>query len=677
MKTFPRLLVASILIILLASACQKPGSGPEAMTVASPDGNLVVSLALKALPQPYLQGQRAYYSVSLQGKPVILDSPLGLDFLGARPMDTDFEVTATDRQSADSTWENAFGARRQVRDRYNELTVSLRETKSPVRRVDLVFRAFDEGVALRYVLPKQQALERFALSAENTGFHFLPGATAWALNMGRFNTHNEGEYLPIRLDEIKPSEIINLPLVVQASGGPWIALLEADLNDYANMYVGGVPGASDALISKLCLPPRKESIARNIPWAQYHALEQPVVAATPKSTPWRVLMVAPTPGRLIENNDIILNLSPPCAIADTSWIKPGIAAWDWWTESFARNVPFKPGMNTATMKHYIEFAGAHGFPYMLIDGGWHTESVCKSVPAIDMPALLLHAKLHNVRLVLWVEWAALNRELDAALALYEKWGVAGIKIDGQNRDDQEMVRFTANWVRRAAEHHLLVDLHGAYKETGLRRTYPNLVGIEAVMGMEYNLWSERVTPEYDVTIPFTRMLAGPMDFTPGAFRNAARGKFVARGQEPMSQGTRAHQLAAYVIYEAPLGMLADYPEAYEGQPGLEFIEKVPTVWDDTKVLSGFPGQSIVMARRKGDIWYLGAMTNWDAREIAIPMAFLGPGAYEARIFADGPDAAGEGTSLSIETKSLKASDSLGARLAPGGGLAVILTPARR
>ncbi len=242
MKTFRRLLAASVLIILAASACRKPGSGSEAMTVASPDGNLVVSLALKALPQPYLQGERAYYSVSFQGKPVLLDSPLGLDIFGARPLDTDFEVVATDRQAADSTWENAFGARRQVRDHYNQLSVSLRETKSPGRRVDLVFRVFDEGVAFRYILPKQEAIDRFALSAENTGFHFVPGATAWALNMGRFNTHNEGEYLPVRLDAIKPSDLINLPLVVQVPDGPWIALLEADLNDYANMYVGGVPG---------------------------------------------------------------------------------------------------------------------------------------------------------------------------------------------------------------------------------------------------------------------------------------------------------------------------------------------------------------------------------------------------------------------------------------------------
>jgi len=669
-----RLIAVSILALLAVAACQTTTTRSGALTVASPDGNLVVSFDLKALPQPYLAGVRAYYKVGYKGRPVLLDSPLGLDIHGARPLDLDFEVAASNRGSGDTTWDNPFGANRTVRDRYNELTVSLRESQPPHRRLDLVFRAYDEGIAFRYILPKQEGLDRFALQSEASGFHFVPGASAWALNMGHFTTHNEGEYLPLRLDEIKPSDIINLPLLVHLPDGPWAALLEADLDDYANMYVGGVPGAPGALSARLCLPPRKESVARNLPWDKYHAIEQPVVASTPKATPWRVLMVAPTPGRLIENKDIILNLNPPSAIADASWIKPGKAAWDWWTEGFVRNAPFKSGMNTATMKRYIEFAGAHGLEYMLIDGGWYADSICKSVPAIDMPALLAHAKKHGVRIVLWVDWVTLERELEQALDLYESWGVAGIKIDGQNRDDQEMVRLTAKWVRKAAEHRLLVDLHGAYKETGLRRTYPNLVGVEAVMGLEYSLWSERVSPVYDVTIPFTRLLAGPMDFTPGAFRNAAKGQFEARNREPMAQGTRAHQLAAYVVYEAPLGMLADYPEAYEGQPGFEFIEKVPTVWDETRVLDGFPGQSIVMARRKGDVWYLAAMTSWDPRDLDIPLAFLGPGSYQARVFADGPDAAREGTSLSVETRTIQSGDALRVHLAPGGGLAVILSP---
>jgi alpha-glucosidase len=245
-----------------------------------------------------------------------------------------------------------------------------------------------------------------------------------------------------------------------------------------------------------------------------------------------------------------------------------------------------------------------------------------------------------------------------------------------NRDDQEMVNYYEKVVRKAAEHHLTVDFHGAYKPTGLRRAYPNLLTREGVMGMEYSKWTERVTPEYDVTIPFTRMLAGPMDFTPGAMRNAARGKFKAQDMAPMSQGTRAHQLAMYVVYESPLVMVSDYPEAYEGQPGLEFIEKVPVVWDDTRVLGGEPAEYVAIARRSGDSWYVGAMTNWDARDLELPLDFLGAGDYEARVFSDGPIAESDGASLLSTKKRVAAAGKLAVHLAPGGGAAVILTPVK-
>jgi alpha-glucosidase len=654
----------------------------EPLTISSPDGNLILSFELKANSQPYLPGERAYFRVSYKGGPVLADSPLGLDFKGARPLDQDFDIVGTNRTSSDTAWENPFGPKRVVPDRYNQLTVSLREKQAPSRRVDLIFRAYNEGVALRYFLPKQDALEKFALAAENTGFVFARDTSAFVLDMGRFNTHNEGEYLRTPLSEIKPSMIINLPVVAEIPGGPWVALLEADLVDYAGMYVSGIPGMPNALISKLCLPSRKEAIARNITTAERSAIEQPVIGATPKATPWRLLMIAPTPGRLIETNYLVLNLNPPCAIADTSWIKPGKAAWDWWTAGLAKNVPFTPGMNTATWLHYIDFAASHRFEYVMIDCGWYPwaaegNNILTWVPEVNMPEILARAKAKGLKVMLWVDYETLNRQLDEAMDLYEKWGVAGIKVDGLNRDDQEMVRFYENWTRKTAEHHLTIDFHGAYKPTGGERTYPNNLTREAVIGMEYNKWSERVTPEYDVTIPFTRMLCGAMDYTPGAMRNAARGQFKIVDAEPMSQGTRAHQLAIFVVFEGPLVCLADYPEAYENQPGIEFIEKVPTVWDDTKVLNGEPGEFVTIVRKKGDAWYLGSMTNWDARDFEIPLDFLGKGRYEARIFADGPDAAKEGTSLSISVKKVKAGDKLRMHLAPGGGQAVILTPVGR
>jgi alpha-glucosidase len=536
--------------------------------------------------------------------------------------------------------------------------------------LDIVLRAYDEGVAFRYVLPKQEAIGDFTLAAENTGFYFAADASAFALNLGRYDTSNEGEYARTTLRDIKPASLVNLPVLVEMPGGVWAALLEADLTDHSGMYVGGVAGIANALTSKLSVPPGRRA-------------DQPVVGTTPKATPWRVLMVAPTPGRLIETNYLVLNLSQPCVITDTSWIKPGKAAWDWWSGSYATGVPFKPGMNTATMKHYIDFAAAHKLEYMLVDAGWaplspdrRIEDILRYIPEVDIPGIIAYGKAKGVAVLLWVEWRALDRSMDEAMALYEKWGAAGIKVDYMNRDDQEMVNYYQKVVVKAAEHHLTVDFHGAYKPTGLRRAYPNLLTREGVMGLEYSKWSERITPEYDVTIPFTRMLAGPMDFTPGAFRNAARGEFKARDVAPMSQGTRAHQLAMYVVYESPLVMVSDYPEAYEGQPGFEFIERVPTVWDDTKVLGGEPAKFVAIARRNGDSWYLGAMTNWDVRDLELTLDFLGSGDYEATVFADGPDAAKTATSLDISKKRVTSADKLAIHLAPGGGAAVILTPVR-
>ena len=448
--------------------------------------------------------------------------------------------------------------------------------------------------------------------------------------------------------------------------------------------MGGVAGIPNALVSKLSTPPRNRDWQDRLTTAEYNKLEQPVLGTTPKATPWRVLMVAPTPGRLIETNYLILNLSPPCALADTSWISPGKASWDWWVGGYATNVDFKPGMNTPTMKHYIDFAAAHHLQLMLIDAGWSSEGepgsdgdITKSIPDINLPEILAHARQQGIKVMLWVDYRPLIKQIDEAFALYEKWGVAGIKVDSMNRDDQEMVNFYKQWVRKAAEHHLTVDLHGAFKGTGLRRTYPNLLNREGVMGMEYNKWSARVTPEYDVTIPFTRMLTGPMDFTPGGFRNTARGKFKINDSLPYTQGTRAHQLAAYVVYEAPLVMVSDYPESYQEGFGIEFIEKVPTVWDETRVLNGEVAKYIVVARQNGNAWYLGAMTNWDPRDLEIPLSFLGSGEYETQIFADGADADRVATSVTAAKMRVRSGEKLAVHLAPGGGAAVILTPAGR
>jgi alpha-glucosidase len=399
---------------------------------------------------------------------------------------------------------------------------------------------------------------------------------------------------------------------------------------------------------------------------------------------------------------MILNLNPPSKIADTSWIHPGMTAWDWWSGDYAKGVSFKPGMNTATMDHYIDFAAKAHLPYMLVDAGWSPDygGVCSTikadsstipalrwciendimhwVPRVNLPEILKHARQRNVKIILWIHWTATEKQMEQAFPLYEKWGVAGVKVDfmGEVPDDQPTVELYRKIVSTAARYHLFVDIHGAYKPAGLRRTYPNLLTREGLMGLEYNKVSRRVTPAHDVTLPFTRMLGGPMDYTPGCFNNATREQFKVQEIQPMCQGTRAHQLAMYAVYLSPLQMLSDYPEDYLGQPGFEFLAKVPTVWDETRVLNGEPSEYVTIARRHGQEWYLGSMTDWTPRNLSAPLSFLGSGEWTAQIFADGPNADQDAKSLSITTKRVTAGDTIPLHLASGGGAAVIFSPAK-
>jgi alpha-glucosidase len=660
-KTFLSLAILVVACFVLSPIT--PAFSSEPLAVSSPNGDLTIILELKENPQPYLPGERAYYRVAYKGATILADSPLGLDFKDSSPLDRDLEVVSVDRKTNDTKWENRFGANREVRDHYNELTVALRERHAPGRRVDLIFRAYDGGVAFRYSMPRQDELKEFTLSSENTGFYFAHDASAYALSLGGYTTSYETDYHRVSLDRIKPTSLVALPLLVEIPQGPWVALLEADLTNYAGMYLGGVSGVENALRAKLSPHPKVS--------------DQAVTGSAPMATPWRLILVNATAGGIIESSDLVLNLSAPSALDDTSWIQPGKSAWDWWSGSYASGVSFKPGMNTATMKHYIDFAAEHHLEFMLIDAGWSArDDITHTTAEIDMPEILAHAKERGVRILLWLHWTAVDKQIDQAFPLYEKWGVAGVKVDFMDRDDQEMVNFYERVLRKAAEHHLTVDFHGAYKPTGLRRTFPNLLTREGVMGMEYSKWSTRETPEHDATLPFTRMLAGPLDYTPGCFNNATREGFKVQNVQPMCQGTRAHQLAMYVDFLSPLVMLSDYPEDYDHNPGMEFLDKVPTVWDETKVLAGEPGKFVAIARRHGDTWYFGAMTNWDARDLAIPLKFLGSGKYRAQIFSDGPDAESDAKSLSTTSRSVNAGESLSLHLAPGGGAAVIFAPVR-
>jgi alpha-glucosidase len=391
--------------------------------------------------------------------------------------------------------------------------------------------------------------------------------------------------------------------------------------------------------------------------------------------PWRVLAIARDDRGLLET-DIVYRLASETEMTDTAWIRPGKVAWDWWNANNVYGVPFRAGINTETYKYYIDFAAAHGIEYIILDEGWYKlGDLFAFVPDINMEALVSHAREKNVGLILWVIWKTLDQQMHPALDQFAKWGIKGIKVDFMQRQDQWMVNFYERAAREAARRRLLVDFHGAYKPTGLYRTYPNVLTSEGVKGLEQSKWSDEASPDNAVTWPFIRMLAGPADYTPGAMINATKADFKPVYNRPMSQGTRCQQLAMYVVYESPLQMLADSPSNYLREPeSLEFLSAVPTVWDETRVLDARTGEYILLARRHGREWYAAAMTNWTPRDLEVDLAILGEGAYQADIFRDGPNADRAGVDYLRERRPVSSADRLKIHLAPGGGWTARIVP---
>jgi alpha-glucosidase len=611
---------------------------------------------------------RARYAVARKGKPLLTPSPLGLALDKGGALSTRLAITGAVRTSVDQTYDLVVGKTRTVRDHYNELTVDLAEAGPAGRKLRVIARAYDDGVAFRYVLPDQPNLAGVAIRGEETRFDFAADDRCWALNLGRFGTSHEGEYDLIQASKFRASALFELPVVCQTADGTTFALAEADLKDFAGLYLSGRGDGGLGLQAQLS--PR---------------LDDPKIAVktrigTDTVSSWRVVMVGDSPGDLVSSN-LMTSLNPPTTLTDTSWIKPGKAAWDWWNGSVVAGVD-KPGMDTATMKRFIDFAADNKLEYMLIDDGWYVGSgqaptvlpgtdVTRQIPAIDLPGLVAYGAQKGVGIMVWVHWKALDDQMDEALATYEKWGVKGIKVDFMDRDDQQIVDYYHRLLTKAGQHRLMVDLHGAYRPTGLTRTYPHYVTQEGVLGAEYNKWSARITATHNVTLPFTRMLLGPMDYTPGGFRNVTPQVFKNQFVLPTVQTTRGQALAMYVVYDSPLSMVSDSPVTYAASPaGLDFISAAPTSWDETRVLSGQIGQSIVMARRKGREWWVGAMTNEDARAVKVPLGFLDAGSFTADIREDGAAP----TELKTTARVVSKSDSLSLKLAPSGGGVIRLSP---
>ena len=618
------------------------------------------------------------YAIEFHGKRLMGTARLGLDLVGQPALGPGMHLKSTQPESEDETYMIPVGKTRTVRNHYNGVRADFEDATR--RKLTIEVRAFDDGVAFRYLVPEQEAIKRTRIRQEMTEFNYAKDAATYPLILDGYQSSWEDEYQLRDVSGLHKDWLIGLPYLANVQAVGWVAITEADIENYSGMYLRKA-GRMQGYTVQAELSPHADGSGNIDP---SYAVE----TAAPFASPWRVLMIGDEPGKLIESN-MVLNLNSPSKIADTSWIQAGKAAWDWWSGDAAPSVAFKTGMNTATMKHYIDFASASGFPYMLIDAGWAlaperkgpndysaVTDITRVAPDIDMPELLRYAKEKNVKLWLWSYWTSVDKYMDQAFPLFEKWGAAGVKIDFMDRNDQWMVEWYRHVVELAAEHHLMIDFHGAFPPDGLRRTYPNLMTREGVMGKEYLKWSERTTPAHNATLPFTRMLAGPMDYTPGAFGNSNLKNFIARQFEPMGLGTRAHELALYVVFESELQMVSDYPEHYAGQKEFEFIKRVPTTWDEVHAIGGRPMEWITLARRSGQDWYVGSLTNWDARDVKVPLDFLGEGKYVAEIYADAPEAATEATHTTLSKVPVNRSTVLDVHMVSGGGNAIWIHPAR-
>jgi alpha-glucosidase len=629
------------------------------------------------------------YTVSLDGRQFISESSLGLIINSSPIGKNEMQFVGQEHSSVKEPVELVAGKTKTVSDHYNTYTLKFTAKDERKLNLNLIVRAYDEGVAIRYQLPNQSSLDQFTIQNELTRFIFAEDYNCFGFNQGKFVHSHEGEFDPVKSSLIREHNLYDNPLVCKTGNGQTtFALAESNVRDYPGSWFTGTGSGDNGVEIRLA------HRVDNLPDSSNYASVRASMSAKGFNTPWRVIMVGDTPGKLTESS-LITILGEPTQIKDTSWIKPGKTAWDWWNDSkvaLGKDATVsKPGMNTDTYKAYIDFAATLGLEYILIDEGWHKGSTTISkpgsdlltpVPTMDMPAILSYAKSKNVGVWVWVQWKQLDWQMEEALAAYEKWGIKGIKVDFMDRSDQEMVDYYHKLLTMSAKYHIMVDLHGAYPPNGLARTYPHYLTQEGVLGAEYNKWSSRVTATHNVTLPFTRMILGPIDYTPGGFRHATPEEFpkLRRNTLPYVKTTRGQAVAMYVVYDSPFQMLADSPISYsktegpwpkpqsEWEDGLEFIKDVPVTWDETRILQGDIGEYIVSARRKGKDWYIGAMTNESGRTVTIPLDFLGKGSYKAQIWQDGQTI----STLTKSSAKQTSEDSLTLTLAPSGGAVAVL-----
>lgn len=653
----------------------QPGQPGRSFTLTSPDGHVLVHI----VSSPQLQ-----WSLFYDSQPVLAPSGIGVTVMPATTSKTG-ETPGNRRQpklisSKETNVDRKFAAhfykKDSIADQYHELKLSWNNGQG------ILFRAYNDGAAYRQFFDSKDSV---VIQREQTEFNFdkdyrllLPYVRDPRRAGDQFQSSFENLYTDTVLSGLYRDSIAFLPALVYLQNGMKAVITEADLENYPGMYLRKDPQNDHALKGDFAAWPVKEENggAYNIDYVVTQRAGYLAKIGGKSSLPWRVVVISKK-DKDLANNDMVQKLAAPCRLKDISWIRPGQVAWDWWNDWNISHVDFRAGINTATYNYYIDFAAANRIAYIIIDVGWSDYGdLMKVKPGLDLQEVIDYGRQRNVGVILWSTWNTISRQMEAAFAKYSAMGVKGFKIDFLDRDDAKTTSSTYRIAAKAAEYHLLVDFHGMYKPDGLQRTYPNVVNCEGVRGMENVKWSTYDNvPRYDVTIPFIRMLAGPMDYTPGAMRNSIRGNFTPLNSAPMSQGTRCHQLAMYVVFEAPLQMLADNPTTYsKEQESTTFIAGIPTTFDETVALDGKVGEYIALARRKGDTWYLGAMTNWDARDLSIDLSFLPPGRYTVDAFRDGINADRDATDYSRSMTPVSSGDKINIHMSNGGGWAAVIRP---
>lgn len=631
--------------------------------VSSPDHKIQVKVS---------DGKELSWSVNFNNETILKPSRIAMTVKESNEVfGINVSAQKVKRRSVDEAFEVVAPTKfRKMQDNFNEMTLTFKGGYA------VTFRVYNNGAAYRF----ETSVSSQKMHIENETVEFNLGgnySTYWPKESSpNFITHCEGHFDYISVSDIPNQKYAYLPIYLSSASGTKMVIMEADLFDYPNLFLSGTATQKlNGVFPPVILEKKiKEGSDRN----EEIVLNADYIAKTAgkRNFPWRLLIIGPDDKSLLENN-LVYQLSTPGVAGDKSWIKPGRISWDWWSTLNIYDVDFEAGVNTRTYKYFIDFAAKYGLEYILLDEGWSagTWNIREPNKDVDVQELVRYGKTKNVGLVLWALWNPLHEDTEGILDLYKQWGIKGVKIDFMQRNDQEMVNFYENVGKAAFDRQLLVDFHGSFKPSGLHRKYPNVMTYEGVYGLEHNKSSHDISPNHDLILPFTRMVAGPMDYTPGATVNATENDFHMNFIHPMSQGTRAHQGALFIAFESPLQMFADSPSNYYKTPDFtSFIAQIPTVWDETKAIEAEAGKYLTIARRSGNRWYIASLTNWDQRKLGVNLNFIGEGKYKAQILKDGVNANRYGSDFKIETKHVSGGQTLDINMAKGGGWAAILTP---